>query len=174
MTEKYTGLNGELDKVIYAANSEVSELRSKLESTSLSSDFPLEEHQPISNVGMTVDQDTLRRKNEELRNAYEDKSRKQLHTQEMYDKLKRQSMLGQVQNAASDAVEHHIEASVRGDRYDDRLGNQGQRIQQPVFGSNHASVESGVRSHGEGLGFTTGARPEMTHAWNGNHGVIRK
>lgn len=174
LTEKYASLNGELDKVIYAANSEVSELRAKLESTSLSSESLLEEHQPTSNVGMTVDQDTLRRKNDELRTAYEDKARKQLQTQEMYDKLKRQSLLGQVQNAATDAVEHHIEASIRGDRFDDRLENQDLRIPQPIFGGGQQSTEHGTRRHNDALEISTGTRPNLNDSWNTSQGVLRK
>lgn len=54
---------------------------------------------------MTLDQDNLRRKNDELNQAYKDKSRKLLQTQELYDKLKRRAMLGQIQDAASDAVD---------------------------------------------------------------------
>ena len=46
---------------------------------------------------MTVDQDSLRRKNDELVQAYKEKTRKLLQTQELYDKLKRKAMLGQMQ-----------------------------------------------------------------------------
>lgn len=54
---------------------------------------------------MATDQDELRKKNEELSQAYKEKSRKLLNTQELYDKLKRRLMLGQIQDAASDAVD---------------------------------------------------------------------
>lgn len=54
---------------------------------------------------MSLDQETLRRKNEELSLAYKEKNRKLLQTSELYDKLKRKSMLGHIQDAASDAVE---------------------------------------------------------------------
>lgn len=98
---------------------------------------------------MTVDQDNLRRKNEELTQAYKEKNRKLLQTQELYDKLKRKAMLGQIQDAASDAVdttlqnaaasgtsyadqiesqglyEHQMETPYRGARYSDRADHQG-------------------------------------------------
>lgn len=54
---------------------------------------------------MAADQDELRRKNEELSQAYKEKSRNLLNTQELYDKLKRRLMLGQIQEAASDSVD---------------------------------------------------------------------
>lgn len=57
---------------------------------------------------MAAEQDELRKKNEELSQAYKEKSRKLLNTQELYDKLKRRLMLGQIQDAASDAVDATI------------------------------------------------------------------
>jgi E3 ubiquitin-protein ligase CCNP1IP1 len=82
-------------------------------------------------TGMQGDQDSLRRKNEELIQSFREKNRKQLQTQELYDKLKRRAMLGQVQDAASDAVYHTIQASVAANRFVDRVGNQNQRPPQP-------------------------------------------
>ncbi|ROW08097.1 hypothetical protein VPNG_06135 [Cytospora leucostoma] len=61
---------------------------------------------------MALDQDNLRRKNDELNQAYKDKSRKLLQTQELYDKLKRRAMLGQIQDAASDAVDTTLHGGV--------------------------------------------------------------
>jgi E3 ubiquitin-protein ligase CCNP1IP1 len=80
---------------------------------------------------MQVDQDGLRRKNEELIQALREKSRKQLQTQELYDKLKRRAMLGQVQNAALDAVDQNIQASVTANRCVDRVDNQNQNLRPP-------------------------------------------
>jgi E3 ubiquitin-protein ligase CCNP1IP1 len=51
------------------------------------------------------EQEALRRKNDELAQAYKDKSRKLLQTQELYDKAKRKSEIGMLQRAASDAVD---------------------------------------------------------------------
>lgn len=80
---------------------------------------------------MQVDQDGLRRKNEEILNALREKTRKHLQTQELYDKLKRRAMLGQVQDAASDAVDHTIQASVAANHFVDRVGNQNMRPPPP-------------------------------------------
>ncbi|KAI1775672.1 hypothetical protein F4818DRAFT_440949 [Hypoxylon cercidicola] len=52
-----------------------------------------------------IDQDSLRRQNEELTQAYKEKNRKNMQIQELYDKLKRKAMLGQMQNAAEDAAD---------------------------------------------------------------------
>ncbi|KAJ4418992.1 hypothetical protein N0V82_005217 [Gnomoniopsis sp. IMI 355080] len=54
---------------------------------------------------MALDQETLRRKHEELSTAYKEKNRKLLQMQELYDKLKRKAMLGHIQDVASDAVD---------------------------------------------------------------------
>lgn len=80
---------------------------------------------------MQVDQDSLRRKNEELIQALREKSRKQLQTQELYDKLKRRAMLGQVQNAALDAVDQNIQASVTANRFVDRVESQNHNHRPP-------------------------------------------
>lgn len=54
---------------------------------------------------MALDQENLRRQNDELTVAYKEKNRKLLQAQELYDKLKRKAMLGHIQDAASDAVD---------------------------------------------------------------------
>ena len=60
---------------------------------------------------MNLDHDSLRRKNEELAQAYKEKNRKLLQTQELYDKLKRKAMLGHIQDAASDAVDTTLQGA---------------------------------------------------------------
>lgn len=78
---------------------------------------------------MSLDHDSLRRKNEELTRAYKEKNRKLLQTQELYDKLKRKAMLGHIQDAASDAVDTTLQgtssyAAQQADRgvYDHQIG----------------------------------------------------
>lgn len=56
-------------------------------------------------TGLTADQGTLRRKNLELTQAFKEKNRKLLHTQELYDRVKRRAEIGSIQQAASDAVD---------------------------------------------------------------------
>lgn len=127
-----------MDKVVHNANSEISNLRTKVSSMVIlwyqlcCADCPKD---------MSLDQDTLIRKNEELVQAFREKSRKQLQTQELYDKLKRRTMLGQVQTAASDAVNHTIQASVTANRFVDRVGDQTPQAPQ-------ASIFTGLQSSG--------------------------
>lgn len=105
---------------------------------------------------MNLDHDSLRRKNEELTQAYKEKNRKLLQTQELYDKLKRKAMLGHIQDAASDAVdttlqgtssyaaqhadrgvyEHQIGTPLRPTQYTERADRPGAGPTQPqVMGS---------------------------------------
>ncbi|KAI1205886.1 uncharacterized protein F4807DRAFT_464348 [Annulohypoxylon truncatum] len=95
LTEKYSNLSVHLDKVINEANLEITSLQNKL-------------------TGMRMEQDSLRRKNEELTQAYKEKSRKLLQIQELYDKLKRKAMLGQIQDAAEDAIDSTLHGSPAG------------------------------------------------------------
>ncbi|KAI1456622.1 hypothetical protein F4805DRAFT_475763 [Annulohypoxylon moriforme] len=97
LTEKYSNLNVHLDKVINEANFEINSMR--------------------------MDQDGLRRKNDELTQAYKEKNRKLLQIQELYDKLKRKAMLGQIQDAAEDAIDSTLHGSPPGRVHFDN-GNQ--------------------------------------------------
>ncbi|KAI0433659.1 hypothetical protein F5Y09DRAFT_338476 [Xylaria sp. FL1042] len=90
LTEKYSNLNVHLDKVVNDANAELTNCYNKLNSAEL-------------------DRDELRKKHDELLQTCKEKNRKLLQTQELYDKLKRKAMLGQVQNAAEDAVESSLQ-----------------------------------------------------------------
>jgi E3 ubiquitin-protein ligase CCNP1IP1 len=90
---------------------------------------------------LQVDQENLSRKNRELAQALREKGRKHLQTQELYDKLKRRAMLGQVQNAASDAVDHTIQASVSANRFVDKIDDQNQRHPAPpLFSAQQTAV----------------------------------
>ena len=105
---------------------------------------------------MLVDQDNLRRKNDELGQALRDKSRKYSQTQELYDKLKRRAMLGQVKNAAFDAVDHTIQASAVNNRFIEQTPSsdpslrrqplstnlQGNAMQTPRFNTNAGNLPS--------------------------------
>ncbi|KAI0466448.1 hypothetical protein F4859DRAFT_526731 [Xylaria cf. heliscus] len=98
LTEKYSSLNVHLDKVVNEANAEISNCHNKLKGI-----------EPV-NLRTEIERDELRRKYEELLQTCKEKNRKLLQTQELYDKLKRKAMLGQVQDAAEDAVESTLQA----------------------------------------------------------------
>ncbi|KUI55206.1 hypothetical protein VP1G_02536 [Cytospora mali] len=116
---------------------------------------------------MTLDQDNLRRKNDELTQAYKDKNRKLLQTQELYDKLKRKAMLGQIQDAATDAVDTTLQGGVNAGAYPtDRMDIQ--EVYEQQFGtpisSGHYTDRSGVmppqpRMAAQDLGEGSWARP---------------
>jgi len=128
---------------------------------------------------MQFDQDGLRRKNEELVQAIREKSRKQLQTQELYDKLKRRAMLGEVQNAALDAVDHNIQASVVANRFVDRVDSQNQphRPPPPPLFSNHQTngMQHAGLVAGNGLngGAHSGSNEQGEDTWAGfsSHGT---
>ncbi|KAI8632260.1 hypothetical protein F5Y19DRAFT_420293 [Xylariaceae sp. FL1651] len=90
LTDKYSRLNVHLDKVVNEANAEIANCHNKLHSAEL-------------------DQDGLRKKYDELLQTFKEKNRRLLQTQELYDRLKRKAMLGQVQDAAEDAVESTLQ-----------------------------------------------------------------
>uniref|UniRef100_A0A0D2Y502 RING-type domain-containing protein n=1 Tax=Fusarium oxysporum (strain Fo5176) TaxID=660025 RepID=A0A0D2Y502_FUSOF len=90
LTDKYSNLSVRLEKTVNEANSEIEGLHHKLS---------------------TAEQDALRRKNGEISRAYKDKSRKVLQLQELYDKVKRKAELGQIQRAASDAVDSTLQTT---------------------------------------------------------------
>ncbi|KAI1131288.1 hypothetical protein F5Y10DRAFT_262256 [Nemania abortiva] len=95
LTEKYSSLNVHLDKVVNEANAEISNCYNKLKSAE-------------------IDRDELRKKYDELLQTCKEKNKKLLQTQELYDKLKRKAMLGQVQDAAEDAVESTLQGPSMG------------------------------------------------------------
>lgn len=83
-----------------------------------------------------LDQENLKRKNEELIQTVREKSRKQLQTQELYDKLKQREMLGQVQNAAYEAVDTNIQTSGTASHITDRVDDYIRRPAQSSLFSN--------------------------------------
>lgn len=60
---------------------------------------------------LELSQDNLQRKNDELAQAYKDKSRKLLQAQELYDRVKKKAEMSQMQQAASDAIDMTIQAA---------------------------------------------------------------
>jgi hypothetical protein len=71
-----------------------------------------EEHVPLlTYLALDMDLQNLRRKNDELVQALKDKNKKLLQTQELYDKLKRKAMMGQMQHAAEDAADSSLQAA---------------------------------------------------------------
>ena len=108
-------------------------------------------------TGMQTDQENLKRKNEELTQVLREKSRKLLQTQELYDRLKRRAMLGQVQDAASDAVDDTIQASATAKSFVDRVRTENQRpSSHPTFQSEQNGI---IQNPGRSLSTEMNMRP---------------
>ncbi|KAG0639185.1 hypothetical protein HOY80DRAFT_964424 [Tuber brumale] len=84
-----TEIQGENEKIVRDANAEISALRNKI-------------------AGMRAVEDELRRKNHELMQGWREKAKKLAQTQELYDKLKRRTLISQVQQAATDQADQAL------------------------------------------------------------------
>ncbi|KAI0193207.1 hypothetical protein EV127DRAFT_489110 [Xylaria flabelliformis] len=135
LTEKYSSLNVHLDKVVNDANAEIANCHNKLNNAE-------------------IERDELRKKYEELLQTCKEKNRKLLQTQELYDKLKRKAMLGQVQDAAEDAVESTLQAPL--------VNNNGVEPQDfPYFQSRDTFYGQSASSlHGKQQGIGTYNHPQ--------------
>ncbi|KAF5018855.1 hypothetical protein F66182_9147 [Fusarium sp. NRRL 66182] len=120
LTDKYSNLSVRLEKTVNDANTEIEAL-----------------HHKLSN--QATEQDALRRKNEELSQAYKEKSRKVLQLQELYDKVKRKAELGQIQRAASDAVDSTLQTTQHDQSYCGRgsIQSHSESHPPPAFGQGY-------------------------------------
>jgi regulator of replication initiation timing len=108
LSDRFSVLNVKLEKVVNEANSEIEALQTRVKT-------------------MVEDHENIHHKNEELLHAYRDKSRKLLQTQELYDKVKRKAEVGQMETAASRAVDSAMRSTdIRGGAVGSelRLGNR--------------------------------------------------
>ncbi|KAL9945091.1 hypothetical protein ACHAP0_000037 [Verticillium nonalfalfae] len=99
LTDKYKALDMHLDKTVNEANAEIESIQGQLKDLALQND-------------------AMRRKYDELGQAFKDKSRRLLQTQELYDRVKRRAEMGQMQAAACDAVDSHLQMNVFSDTRD--------------------------------------------------------
>lgn len=110
---------------------------------------------------MHVEHENLTRKNYELVEAFREKSRKHLQTQELYDRLKRKALMSDVQTAASESVDQVLQ-SASGHRFTDRGDHAGinsqyqastaaqRQRQYPQFLVDHAGIEQLHHHHRNG------------------------
>ncbi|KAK5294407.1 hypothetical protein LTR16_001366 [Cryomyces antarcticus] len=149
LTEKYSTLSSQMDKIINDANTEITNLREKLSA-------------------VHTDQKHLEQKNHELVTAYKEKSRSQQQIQKLYQSLKSQVMASHVQTAASDDAENTLQ-TVTGSRFIDRLGtSRAPQSQYAQFSAGHRGAEqihSRQRSSGSG-GITAQYSGPVGGAWN--------
>jgi E3 ubiquitin-protein ligase CCNP1IP1 len=147
-----------LDKTINDANTEVDSLQNRVRGTFKAS-FESDDEESNSWLAMQLENENLSRKNNEIFVAYREKNKKLLQTQELYDRVKRRAELGQIQIAASDAVDSTLEAaaqsnhalggeSLGGHMQYEPQGNDGHRGSHPSqrlgFGSGNSSLNKGI------------------------------
>ncbi|OAA55997.1 ubiquitin-like activating enzyme (UlaA) [Cordyceps fumosorosea ARSEF 2679] len=90
LTEKYATLSGRLEQTVGEANAQIETLQRKI-------------------GALTTDNDSARKKNEELSRAYKEKNRQLLQTQELHDKLRHTVEMGHIQRAATDAIDSRFQ-----------------------------------------------------------------
>ena len=102
----------------------------------------------LQTAGLAAEQESLRRKHEEVSQAYKEKSRRVLQLQELYDKVKRRAELGQIQKAASDAVDHTLQATQLDQGYAGNMTapNNVENNHTLAFGQNHRIDISGMNT----------------------------
>lgn len=156
LTDKYTSLSAQMDKIIHDANSEITGLRDKL-------------------AAVQVDQKNLEQRHNDLTDAFREKTKAFQQIDKAYRSLKAQVMSAQVATAASDDAEIALQ-SVTGNRFVDRLGTrssgQADGHRYPVDQRGIEQIHSRQRSGGSGEGRRRADVPHNvgpmagTNSWN--------
>ncbi|RDA82791.1 hypothetical protein CP532_6282 [Ophiocordyceps camponoti-leonardi (nom. inval.)] len=102
LLEKYTSLRAQMNQIATDANSEIERLRQRISSRFTPSFLA---RRQLIGLALAAEQSILRQKNEELAQAYKQKSRKLLQARELCNKLKRNSEIRDRERAASDTNE---------------------------------------------------------------------
>ncbi|KAE8356345.1 hypothetical protein BDV28DRAFT_165021 [Aspergillus coremiiformis] len=157
LTDKYTSLNTQMDKVIHNANMEISTLQARL-----------------SDMQATHEQ--LQKKNQELVDLYREKCKKFSQITNLYNLLKSRAMRSHLQNAASDSVSQALN-SLGASRNDPATTSASNRPlgppippqvpssrQQNVFPVDQEGVEQLHRYQRSGTGSSKGARKRSSTA----------
>ncbi|OCK97846.1 uncharacterized protein K441DRAFT_547223 [Cenococcum geophilum 1.58] len=134
LTERYSHMSQQMDKLILEANSEIQGLQDKLQATQ-------------------AEQSNLGQKNRELVDAFREKSKTQQQTQKLYQSLKAQVMASQVATAATDEAENTIHTASR-DRLVDRIPGTHRGLQH--FNQFNADYPGGRRHDRQGSGSSGG------------------
>ncbi|CAG8360690.1 unnamed protein product [Penicillium salamii] len=103
LTEKYSNLNTQMDKVIHNANSEITAMQNKISGMWLAfvSCFGFSH---VPKLDMQTAQEEFQKKNQELNDMCRDKSNKLSQMTNLYNLLKSRAMRSRMQSAASDTV----------------------------------------------------------------------
>ncbi|OJK04358.1 hypothetical protein ASPACDRAFT_55849 [Aspergillus aculeatus ATCC 16872] len=136
LTEKYTNLNTQMDKVIHNANSEISALQARISD-------------------MQTTQDQLRKKNQELVDMYREKCTRFTQITNLYNLLKSRAMKSQMQTAATDSVHQTLNSLPLPPLA------QSQSHQSNVLPPSPFTAIATATASGAGVGAGAGAAPPM-------------
>ncbi|KAF2461197.1 hypothetical protein BDY21DRAFT_279650 [Lineolata rhizophorae] len=123
LSDKYHGLNQQLDQLVFEANSEIKKLQSKLEGIQPHPPSPLV-HSLTNETAVTADQQALTKRNQELVDAFREKSKSHSFIQQMYNKLKSEVLESNVATAASENVDKVLEAGGHENPFANALGSR--------------------------------------------------
>lgn len=149
LKDKYAKLSMTTEKALAESNLQIEALKQRISGTS-----PLERSLDHSLIHapkvIQAENEAIRRKNDELTQAYREKHRRFLQAQELYDRVKRQAEMGTLQQAASDAVDHTVaEVDMLASQAFDR-GNQSRDLDTlppvPIFGTHRGNVQSNMNT----------------------------
>ncbi|KAK4543592.1 hypothetical protein LTR36_005487 [Oleoguttula mirabilis] len=120
LTDKYSSLSTQMDKIINEANAEITALRDRL-------------------MTMHTEQKALEQKNHELAGKFREKSQEQQRLQKLYQALKQQQLAAGMELAAEHNAEHFVQAAGQG-------GHQHKDRHMQSRSGNNGSAGSGGRS----------------------------
>ncbi|KAH9845015.1 chiasma assembly [Teratosphaeria destructans] len=138
LTDKYSSLSSQMDKVVHDANAEILSLRDKM-SGKLHRIFPLD-HQGQRQAAMHLEQKELEQKNHDLGEAYRDKSKQQQQLQRLYTSMKQQQLAAGIELAAEHNAEHVLQSAGVGKQ---AKGNAHDRHRLNRAGSNGSGGSGG-------------------------------
>lgn len=173
LTEKYATLSSQMDNVINDANGEIMSLRDKLSglSPTCCGDF----RWLIIWIGLHIEKKNLETKNQELANAFREKSRAQQRLQVLYQKLKSQQNAHHIEHAAADDAESVIH-SINGAQFvNDVYGVPQQRPSMAhVRGQDLPAIYSHARGGSSGSSANGNQRNRFQHDTRGGISFSRK
>ena len=108
LSDKYTTLNVQMDKLVNDANAEIDGLNQRFSRETLSSWGRLATDDALE---LQVDQEKLKQDNQTLLNALREKNRKFAQTNELYERLKRKEMTAATQYVAFNSVDDALQVT---------------------------------------------------------------
>ena len=146
LTDKYSMLSSQMDKIIHDANSEITSLRDKLSGTANGIYHIAKSANKL--LAMHIEQKALEKKNHELAQSFKEKAASQQQLQKHYNKLKQQQFAAGMELAAKYDADHVIQASATGQHH----------------ASNHRSGQS-LHSRGSNNSAGTSHRGQNAQPW---------